>query len=224
MTIRSDDPQASPKPRRLHGLYAITPDLADTAALAACVQAALRGGAAAVQYRNKAAPAALAREQAAALVALCRPLGVPLIVNDDWRLALAVGADGVHVGAGDGDARTVRAAIGPALLLGVSCYDRFDLAEAVAGVADQVAFGSVFASGTKPHAVRAPLGLFAQARARGWNTVAIGGITAANVGQVAAAGADAWAVIGELFGAEEPADIERRARALHTGNHRPPER
>mgnify|MGYP002778246485 CR=1 FL=1 len=202
--------------RRIAGLYAVTPDLADTALLVALVRAAIEGGAAAVQYRNKAAaPAlALALEQASALVAACRAGGVPLIVNDDWRLAVRVGADGVHVGGDDGNPREVRAAIGPAMLLGVSCYDRFELAEAVDGVADQVAFGSVFSSGTKPAAVRAPLELLGRAKARGWNVVAIGGIDVRNARQAIEAGADAVAVIRALFATSDPRVVEADTRAV----------
>lgn len=197
------DPPAHRERPRLRGLYAITPDLHDTDELVARVEAALRGGAGAVQYRNKTADAALAQAQAAALVHVCRRYRAPLIVNDDWRLALAVEAAGVHVGADDGDAREIRAAIGPELMLGVSCYNRLEHAEAVAGVADYVAFGSVFGSTTKPGAVRAPLELFERARTRGWNTVAIGGIEGANAASVIAAGADAVAVIAAVFGPPE---------------------
>lgn len=205
---------------RLHGLYAITPDMHDTDELVARVEAALRGGAAAVQYRNKTADAALARTQAAALVHLCRRYRVPLIVNDDWRLALTVEAAGVHVGADDGDAREIRAAIGPELILGVSCYDRLEHAEAVAGVADYVAFGSVFGSVTKSQAVRASLELFRHANARGWNSVAIGGIDSSNAARVFAAGADAVALITAVLGLAGTADIERAARTIATAGER----
>ena len=81
------------------GLYAITPDDADTDRLLARVAAAIAGGAAIVQYRNKAASPALARAQAERLAALCRDAGVPLIVNDDARLACDVDAAGAHLGA-----------------------------------------------------------------------------------------------------------------------------
>jgi thiamine-phosphate pyrophosphorylase len=96
-------------------------------------------------------------------------------------------------------------------MLGVSCYDSLAAARAaVAAGADYVAFGSVFASPTKPAAVRAPLGLFAEARGLGVPLVAIGGITLQNAPQLIAAGADALAVISDLFDA---ADIAARARA-----------
>lgn len=193
------------------GLYALTPDEPETAALVAAVRAALAGGAAAVQYRNKRAAATLRRSQAAALAALCRERAVPLIVNDDVELALEVGAAGVHLGRDDGDLRVARARLGPGRLLGASCYDRVDRAvTAVAAGADYVAFGSVFPSPTKPDAARAPLALFGEAKRQvAVPLVAIGGITLANAPAAIAAGADAVAVISALFDAD---DVAARAR------------
>jgi len=192
------------------GLYAITPEEPDTDRLLVLVRAALVGGAAAIQYRSKDAPGALRFEQARALVELCREYRVPLIVNDDIDIAGEAGADGAHLGAEDGDLVAARQQLGPDKLLGVSCYNRLDLALAAkeAG-ADYVAFGSVFASPTKPGAVRAPLALFAEARrAVGLPLVAIGGITPANAHLVIAAGADALAVISAVFAAP---DVTARA-------------
>ena len=97
------------------------------------------------------------------------------------------------------------------MIVGVSCYNRLELAERFARVADYVAFGSVFASSTKPGAVRADLELFREARRRGWRAVAIGGIDVNNARSVIEAGADAVAVISALFGAD---DIEAAAGAL----------
>jgi len=194
------------------GLYALTPDESDTAVLVARVRAASAGGAAAVQYRNKSADPALRGEQARALAALCRAAGVPLVVNDDIALALAVDAAGVHLGRDDGDLGAARRQLGPGRLLGASCYDRIALAErAAAAGADYVAFGSMFASPTKPAAVRAPLALLGTARQLGVPVVAIGGITLENAREVIAAGADALAVITALFDA---GDIAARARAF----------
>ncbi len=195
----------------IRGLYAITPELENTAELLRLVAAALRGGASVVQYRAKQADAALRREQARALNALCAEFGVPLIINDDWRLALEVGAAGVHVGADDGNPAAVRAALGPGNILGVSCYNRLELAERFAGIADYVAFGSVFPSNTKPDAVRAELALFREGRRRGWRTVAIGGIDQESARTVIEAGADAVAVITAVF---EAVDAEAAARGL----------
>jgi len=187
------------------GLYAITPEEPRTEILVDKVRQALSGGAAVVQYRNKTGNAALREEQGRALAAVCRAAGAPFIVNDDLALALALDADGVHLGAEDGDLVAARRRLGQGKLLGASCYDRIELARAaVAAGVDYLAFGSVFASGTKPAAVRAPLALFVEARRSiSLPLVAIGGITLQNASQVFAAGADAAAVIGALFEASD---------------------
>jgi thiamine-phosphate pyrophosphorylase len=197
------------------GLYAVTPDLADTAVLARRVEAALDGGARAVQYRNKTVDSALARVQAAALAQVHAARGGLYIVNDDAALAAAVGADGVHLGKDDGDVSRARALVGPERIIGVSCYDRYELAQAaVAAGADYVAFGSFYPSSVKPGARRAEISLLTRAKALGVPVVAIGGITAANAAALFAAGADAVAVISDLFGHPETRDVEGAARAL----------
>jgi len=133
------------------GLYAVTPDEPDTGLLARKVRKALAGGARILQYRNKSANAVLRREQGAALLALCREARVPLVINDDLDLAGTIGADGLHLGREDAPIAAARAQLGKDRLLGVSCYDRLELALAAreAG-ADYVAFGSAFPSATKP--------------------------------------------------------------------------
>lgn len=203
--------------RKLAGLYAITPDEPRTDMLVDKVGQALRGGAAAVQYRNKAAGAALRLEQGRALAALCRAAGAAFIVNDDLALALDLGADGVHLGADDGELAEARRRLGQAGLLGASCYNRIELAEAAARAgADYLAFGSVFSSATKPGAVRAPLALFAEARRSfALPLVAIGGISLQNAAEVFAAGADAIAVISALFDAGDVAACAAAFTKLH---------
>lgn len=193
------------------GLYAITPDEPDTERLIALVQAALHGGVAIVQYRNKAADIGLRHEQALALQRICRTAGVPLIVNDDLEIAVAVDADGLHLGGEDGDLAAARRRLGPDKLLGASCYNRLELAvEARDHGADHVAFGAMYASSTKPGAIRAPLELFGQAAASvGLPAVAIGGITLDNTPPLIRAGAHAAAVISALFNAP---DVTQRAR------------
>ena len=200
---------------RIAGLYAITPDLADTDDLLRRVHAALRGGARVLQYRNKTAAPALRLAQAQALQALCAEFGVPLIINDHLDLAIAVGAAGVHLGSDDGNLAEARAQLGPGRLVGASCYDRIELAQAaIAAGADHIAFGSFFASGVKPDAVRPPIDLITRARQRfGVPVVAIGGITPANAPQLIAAGVDAVAVISALFAAP---DIEHAAREFRS--------
>lgn len=200
---------------RLRGLYAITPDDADSARLVARVRAALEGsdagGWAALQYRSKLASRELRREQARTLAALARAKGIPFIVNDDIEFALEIGADGAHLGREDGDLAAARRRIS-GRLLGASCYDSLALARAaVAAGADYVAFGSVFPSDTKPGAVRAPLALFREAAVLGVPLVAIGGIRLENAAEVLRAGAHALAVLSDLFDA---ADIAARARAF----------
>jgi len=203
---------AEPRAWRLRGLYAITPEEPDTDLLERKVRACLDGGAAAVQYRAKTLSKALRAEQAGRLAALCRSRGIPFIVNDDVELAIASGADGVHLGRDDGDVRMAREALG-GRLLGVSCYDQPARARAAAAAgADHVAIGSVFMSATKPGAVRAPLALIGEAkRVAALPVVAIGGITEANAGQAIDAGADMVAVISAVFDA---ADVEAAARAI----------
>jgi thiamine-phosphate pyrophosphorylase len=194
---------------RLRGLYAITPDSADSERLLQRVPAVLQAGPAALQYRNKLAGAAQRRAEARALAGMCRRHGVPLIVNDDVDLALEVDAAGVHLGRDDGTLPAARARLG-AKLLGASCYDSLAQARAaVAQGADYVAFGSVFPSPTKPAAVRAPLALFGAARALGVPLVGIGGITLENAPALIAAGADCVAVISALFDAPDPGATAR---------------
>lgn len=197
---------------RLRGLYAVTPDVADTAALTAMVAAAIDGGAAAVQYRNKTATDEQRRTQAYALALLCRARDTLFIVNDDPALAALVSADGVHLGEGDGNLATAREAVGPDALIGASSYDDLARARALADAgADYLAFGSLFPSSVKPAARRAPLDLVRAALALGVPIVGIGGIDAENAGQVIEAGADAVAVISAVFGDD---DIESAARAI----------
>ena len=204
---------------RLRGLYAITPDIEDTAALLAAASAVLSGGARIVQYRNKRADAARRHEQGQALRQLTRAHDALLIINDDAALALALDADGVHLGRGDGDIGSTRRLIGPDRLLGASCYNAWALAEeALAAGADHVAFGAAFASSTKPGAVHAPLALYREARLRTRAPiVAIGGIELHNAGALLACGVDAIAVISALFGAADPQSAAAAFSALYAG-------
>ncbi len=201
---------------RIQGLYGVTPDDADTVRLTTRVRAALAGGMRLVQYRNKIADAALKREQAAALCALCNEFNAALIVNDDLELALAVNAHGLHLGGDDGSLASARAKLGPHKLLGASCYRMLENAErALAEGADHIAFGSFFVSTVKPGAVRSNPTILTEAKRKfGVPVVAIGGITHANAPQVIAAGADSVAVITALFSAPDIAQSAREFNAL----------
>lgn len=197
---------------RISGLYAVTPDVEDTAQLVKAAEQVLQGGASLLQYRNKTASYALKREQAGALMWLCEDYDVPFIINDHVLLCVELDADGVHLGGGDGDIAAARRLLGARKLIGASCYNRLELArQAKVQGADYVAFGACFDSGTKPAAVRAPLTLFGEAGVLDLPLVAIGGITADNAGSVIAAGADSVAVINALFSADDP---ERAARTF----------
>ena len=199
-------------PLPLRGLYAVTAAAdTDPARLAIRVGAAIDGGAAMIQYRAKDGTAGDRHATAALLLDVCRRRRTPLIVNDDPALADGIGADGVHVGRGDGSVRSARRLVGDRCIVGVSCYDRLDLALAAAdGGATYVAFGSFFASPTKPHAVPAPVRLLSDARERlDLPIVAIGGVTAGNGATLIEAGADFLAAIDGVFGG---GDVERAAR------------
>lgn len=185
---------------KLRGLYAVTPDVL----VLEKIEQALQGGAALLQYRRKRRDVAEARE----VVALARRYGVPAIINDDVELALEVDAAGAHLGRDDGDLPAARRRLA-GRILGASCYNDAALARsAVRAGADYIAFGSVFPSPTKPHAMRAPLHLFKEEV--GVPKAAIGGITFENAPQVIAAGAQMLAVISDLF---EAPDIAQRAAA-----------
>jgi thiamine-phosphate pyrophosphorylase len=198
----------------IKGLYALTPDSSDTQNLLQRVRQALAGGVQVLQYRNKIADAELRLIQARALRALTREFGVTFIVNDDAQLAAAVEADGVHLGATDGEVQAARVLLGGNKLIGVSCYNQLQIArDAVAAGADYVAFGAFYTSTVKPEAVVASWDLLREACSElNVPIVAIGGITADNGTALVKAGADALAVISAIF---DTADIQLAAQNLN---------
>ena len=192
-------------PALRHGLYLLTPETTDTPALLRLVGAAIAGGAVLVQYRDKSVDGPRRLQQAAQLQALCRAQGVPLIVNDDAKLAQAVGAAGVHLGEHDGDIAAAKALLGADAIIGASCYDSLDRAAALAAAgADYLAFGSFYPSPTKPAARRAEPTLLRAAARFGKPRVAIGGITPDNALALVEAGADLLAVISAVSDAADP--------------------
>jgi thiamine-phosphate pyrophosphorylase len=196
-------------------LYAITPDEADTAALSRKVKLALQGGAQVLQYRNKLADSELRLVQATVLRKLAEEFGATFIVNDDAQLAKRVSADGVHLGRDDGGIAEARAQLGDDKIIGVSCYNRPELARRAAQQgANYVAFGAFFASSVKPDAPVATLELLRQVRRElGVPIVAIGGVMPQNGKPLIEAGADALAVISAVFGAT---DIQSAAQQFST--------
>jgi thiamine-phosphate pyrophosphorylase len=197
---------------KLQGLYAITAgDTATSLGLTEQVARAIAGGARIIQYRDKSDDPIRRLAEAEALSRLCRERGLPLIINDDIALAALVGAAGVHLGRDDTTLAEARERLGMEAIIGVSCYNRFELAQsAIAAGADYVAFGAFFASPTKPEATPADIDLLIRARRElGRPVVAIGGITPENGRALVAAGADMLAVISGVFGAP---DINAAAR------------
>ena len=202
--------------KRINGLYAITPDSSsshDFPALLEGVKAALAGGARVLQYRDK---QQLNPDLIPALLQVCRAAGAALIINDDVELATL--ADGVHLGRDDMDIAEARKVLGPDKVIGVSCYNDLDRAiQAEAAGADYVAFGSMFASLTKPNAPRASLDLIRDAKKRlRIPVVAIGGITLQNASSLAEAGVDAIAVINAVFSASDITQTARNFSDLFT--------
>lgn len=192
------------------GLYAITPDEPDTHRLLTRVETVLNAGANWLQYRNKLASDDLRAEQALMLQTVCSRFKVPLIINDDWALAAAIGAAGVHLGEDDGELALARHELGPDAILGASCYNDLKLArQAVFAGASYIAFGAFFASTTKPNARQASPDLLREASALGVPRVAIGGITPDNARPLIEAGADLIAVISGVFDAPDPATATR---------------
>lgn len=199
------------KSNLLHGLYVLTDTgLLPGEKLLSGVEAAIRGGAKLVQYRDKSPDHARREREARALLDLCRKHEVTFIVNDDVALAQRIAADGVHIGRDDGSLEQARVQLGPHAIIGVSCYDSLQRAtDAAHAGADYVVFGSFFASPSKPDAVTSPLSLLGTARRLlSIPVCAIGGIQPEHGAELLAAGADMLAVISGVFAA---ADIQRAA-------------
>jgi thiamine-phosphate pyrophosphorylase len=190
------------------GVYAITDGPRQT--LIDDVEQALAGGISMLQYRDKTNDHARRRAEASALLDACHRRRVPMLINDDVDLAMEVRADGVHLGEDDAAIGDARAKLGSSAIIGVSCYDSIDRARDCAALgADYLAFGSFFASPTKPNARRATPALLASARALQLPLVAIGGITPDNALALLNAGADFIAVVSGIFSAD---DIKRAAQ------------
>ena len=192
------------------GLYLISPSVTDDAVLEEQCSAALFGGARILQYREKPTPK---KERALMLLNICRRAGALLIINDDAKLAATIDADGVHLGKNDGDVKTARRLLGSDKIIGVSVYNRPELAEKAAKEgADYCAMGAVFSSSTKPEAVSCPLESISAAKQRmSLPVVAIGGILPTNADLVYASGAEWAAVCAGVFTAP---DITAAARKI----------
>ena len=197
-------------------LYAVT-DRAWTGRQTLCqqVEAALRGGVTCVQLREKHLDRDAFLAEARQICALCRRYGVPFIVNDDLDVALACGADGIHVGQDDMPAAEVRRRAGRRLIVGVSAHTPEEARLAEAAGADYLGAGAVFGSATKTDAsLLTPAGLQAVCAAVHIPVVAIGGVNARNILQLQGSGAAGAAVVSALFGAPDITAAARELRAL----------
>ena len=182
------------------------------------VEAALKGGATCVQLREKELDRAAFLEEARTLAALCRRYGVPLIINDNVEVALSAGADGVHVGQDDLTVEQVRRLAGDRLIVGVSAHSVEQALAAQAGGADYLGVGAVFATATKSDAHVLPRETLAEiCRAVDIPVVAIGGISADNLLQLAGTGVDGVALVSAIFSAP---DIEGQCRKLRALSER----
>ena len=182
------------------------------------VEAALKGGATCVQLREKELDGTALLEEAKVLAALCRRYGVPLIINDNVEVALAAGADGVHVGQDDLTVEQVRRLAGDRLIVGVSAHTVEQALAAQAGGADYLGVGAVFATATKSDAHVLPWETLAEiCRAVDIPVVAIGGIGEDNLLQLAGTGVDGAALVSAIFSAP---DIEGQCRKLRALSER----
>ena len=180
------------------------------------VRAAIQGGATVVQYREKGATTRLMVEEARGLRELCRGAGVPLIINDRVDVALAVGADGVHLGVHDMPVAIARRLLGPGRIIGYSPETLEQIRTSESEGADYLGVGSVFGTATKPDA-GPPIGLSglrAMIAAVSIPVVGIGGINAHNAAQVIQAGADGVAVVSAVVAAVDVKAAARRLREV----------
>ncbi|MDH3687900.1 MAG: thiamine phosphate synthase [Gammaproteobacteria bacterium] len=187
---------------RIRGLYVIADtSILQDAVLETKARQALSGGAEFIQYRDKSEDHNKRLRQAKLLQGLCAEFDKCFIVNDDPELARQVGAAGVHIGDNDATIEAARRVVGESMIIGVSCYNRIELArDAERRGAQYVAFGSFFPSTVKPNAVRSTSRLLRQARKElSIPIVVIGGITYENGAGLIEAGADALAVISAVF-------------------------
>ena len=179
------------------------------------VEAALKGGVTCVQLREKALDEAAFLQEARDICALCRRYGVPFIVNDNVDVAVACGADGVHVGQEDMEAGEVRRRVGEDMILGVSVHTVEEARQAVRDGADYLGLGAVFPTGTKTDADVMPGDMIrAICGAVDVPTVAIGGLNRSNILQLSGSGVDGAALVSAIFGAEDIEGVCRELRAL----------
>ena len=179
------------------------------------VEAALKGGVTCVQLREKELDETVFLQEAKELCALCRRYGVPFLVNDNVEIAIACGADGIHVGQEDLAAGEVRRRVGETMILGVSVHTVEEACQAVRDGADYLGLGAVFPTSTKTDVEQMPNEtLRAICDAVDVPIVAIGGINRGNILRLAGSGVDGVALVSAIFSAEDIEGTCRELRAL----------
>lgn len=212
------------KPVDLRLYCIVDPERAGGRDLAEVAAAAARGGATLIQYRDKLATGRLMVERARAIRAALAGSGVPLLVNDRVDVALAAGADGVHLGQGDLHPNDARRLLGPGAVVGVTVKTTAHADELYRFTADYACIGGVFATASKDNP-DPPIGLDGLARvafrarlaSSGVPVGAIAGIDETNAASVIGAGADGIAVIGAVVASPDPEGAARRLRGIVDG-------
>ena len=186
--------------------------------LAEAVESAIRGGVTCVQLREKTLDGSDLLNEAKQILAVCRKYHVPLIINDDPQIALACGADGVHVGQQDMSPRILRAMLGPEKIVGVSAATVEEAVQAAKDGADYLGCGAVFATGTKTNTRPVDAArLKAVCKASPVPVVAIGGITEKNAAQLSGSGIAGIAVVSAIFAQPDTEAAAARLRKLSEG-------
>lgn len=203
--------------RRAMLLYAVTDQswLKEDQSLADVCGEVLESGATFLQIREKDLDEASFEAEAAKLKAMCEKHRVPYVVNDSVEIALSIDADGVHVGQSDIKGRDIRALIGPDKILGISAGTVEEAVAAQQAGADYIGVGAVFGTSTKKNARNLTVETLREiSSAVSIPVVAIGGINAANVSQLAGSGVDGVAVVSAIFAAKEPGKATKELLAL----------
>ena len=198
-------------------LYAVTDRmwLKEGESLTSVCREVLKNGATFFQIREKDLDEATFEQEAQELKALCGQYRVPFVVNDSVEIALDIDADGVHVGQSDIKGRDIRAMIGPDKILGISAGTLEEARAAEAAGADYIGVGAVFGTSTKKDARNLTLEKLREISSGvSIPVVAIGGISAGNIGQLAGSGVDGVAVVSAIFAAQDPGAATARLRQL----------
>lgn len=179
------------------------------------VEAVLQNGVTMFQLREKHLDEEAFVKEAMAVKTLCHTYNVPLIINDNVRVAMRIGADGVHVGQDDMDVKEVRKLVGDDMIIGASCHNKKEALQAESDGADYLGCGAVFATSTKDDVT--PLSketLQEITSSVHIPVVAIGGIQEQNILKLAGSGVDGVAVVSALFRSDNPGEAAKRIRQL----------